>query len=246
MPEPMIRAVVIDPDPRWRHAVAAALQQSGVDVVASSGDPTLAPRLARARSADLLLLGVAAETDSLQLQRWVRRLHEVCRDLITFVYVGPGDVANAAAALAGGAYQALDRRLDAPKTIDDAIEAYKAEKRARVRRPQLSRRELEILRLVARGSSNREVAKFLWVTDQTIKFHLANTYKKLEVRNRVEAIDWARRHGLFPPDDPPEPDPGVREPRRPIQPTLSDGIALDPPEPSDEDDTDHDAVSQAA
>ena len=111
------------------------------------------------------------------MQRWVRRLHDVCRGLITFVYVGPGDVANAAAALAGGAYQALDRRLDAPKTVADVIEAYKAEKEAHVRRPQLSRRELEILRLVAGGRSNREVAKILWVTDQTIKFHLENTYK---------------------------------------------------------------------
>jgi DNA-binding NarL/FixJ family response regulator len=246
VPEQLIRAVVIDPDPRWRQAVATALQQSGAEVVASSGDPTLAPRLASAGSADLLLLGVAGETDSPELQRWVRRLHDACRDLITFVYVGPGDIANAAAALAGGAYRALDRRLDAPKTVADVIEAYKTERRARVRRPRLSRRELEILRLVAQGRPNREVAKILWVTDQTIKFHLANTYKKLNVRNRVEAIHWARQHGLFPPDDPPEPDPGVREPRRPIQPTLTDGIILDPPEPSEEDDTDHDAVSQAA
>jgi DNA-binding NarL/FixJ family response regulator len=43
------------------------------------------------------------------------------------------------------------------------------------------------------------VAKILWVTDQTIKFHLANTYKKLGVRNRVEASHWASARGLVRP-----------------------------------------------
>jgi len=66
-------------------------------------------------------------------------------------------------------------------------------------RARLTRRELEILRLVAEGRPNREVAKILWVTDQTIKFHLANTYKKLGVRNRVEASHWAISRGLVRP-----------------------------------------------
>jgi DNA-binding NarL/FixJ family response regulator len=43
------------------------------------------------------------------------------------------------------------------------------------------------------------VAKLLWVTDQTVKFHLANTYRKLGVRNRTEASEWAAEHGLVSP-----------------------------------------------
>jgi DNA-binding CsgD family transcriptional regulator len=66
-------------------------------------------------------------------------------------------------------------------------------------RARLTRRELEILRLVAEGRPNREVAQILWVTDQTIKFHLANTYKKLGVRNRIEASHWAIARGLVRP-----------------------------------------------
>lgn len=75
-------------------------------------------------------------------------------------------------------------------------------------RERLTRRELEILRLVAEGYPNQEVAKILWVTDQTIKFHLANTYKKLNVRNRVEASHWAIAAGLVHGADVPEEDEG--------------------------------------
>jgi DNA-binding NarL/FixJ family response regulator len=63
--------------------------------------------------------------------------------------------------------------------------------------PALTKRELEILRLVAEGYSNGRVARTLWVTEQTVKFHLSNTYKKLNVANRTEASRWAQRHGLL-------------------------------------------------
>ena len=61
----------------------------------------------------------------------------------------------------------------------------------------LTRRELEILRLVAEGHSNAELARTLWVTEQTIKFHLSNIYRKLEVANRTEASRWAQLHGVL-------------------------------------------------
>ena len=60
----------------------------------------------------------------------------------------------------------------------------------------LTRREREILALVAEGHSNRELARMLWVTEQTVKFHLSNIYRKLDVSNRTEASRWAHRHGL--------------------------------------------------
>ena len=99
-------------------------------------------------------------------------------------------------------------------------------------RARLSSRELQILTLVAEGRPSREVAKILWVTDQTIRFHLGNVYRKLGVRNRIEANHWARALGLVRPieDDPEgEATSGVREPRRPIKPTLHGSIALDLP-----------------
>jgi DNA-binding CsgD family transcriptional regulator len=63
--------------------------------------------------------------------------------------------------------------------------------------PRLTRRELEILQLVAEGHSNAQLARMLWVTEQTVKFHLSNIYRKLDVSNRTEASRWAQLQGLL-------------------------------------------------
>jgi DNA-binding NarL/FixJ family response regulator len=60
----------------------------------------------------------------------------------------------------------------------------------------LTPRELEVLQLMASGSSNGEIARTLWVTEQTVKFHLSNVYRKLEVANRTEASHYAHVNGL--------------------------------------------------
>jgi DNA-binding NarL/FixJ family response regulator len=60
----------------------------------------------------------------------------------------------------------------------------------------LSERELAVLRALARGLSNKEIGRELWVTEQTVKFHLRNIYRKLELANRTEAARYAYRHRL--------------------------------------------------
>ena len=60
----------------------------------------------------------------------------------------------------------------------------------------LTDRELEILQLVASGSTNGEIARRLWVTEQTVKFHLRNVYRKLDVANRTQASHFAHVNGL--------------------------------------------------
>jgi DNA-binding NarL/FixJ family response regulator len=61
----------------------------------------------------------------------------------------------------------------------------------------LTARELEILQLVAAGLSNNRIARQLWVTEQTVKFHLSNIYRKLNLANRTEASHFAHTHGLL-------------------------------------------------
>lgn len=61
----------------------------------------------------------------------------------------------------------------------------------------LSGREREVLYLVAAGSTNGEIARKLWVTEQTVKFHLSRIYRKLGVANRTEASNYAHVHGLL-------------------------------------------------
>jgi DNA-binding NarL/FixJ family response regulator len=60
----------------------------------------------------------------------------------------------------------------------------------------LTAREQEILQLVAAGLSNNRIARQLWVTEQTVKFHLSNIYRKLNLANRTEASHFAHMNGL--------------------------------------------------
>jgi DNA-binding NarL/FixJ family response regulator len=71
------------------------------------------------------------------------------------------------------------------------------DKRATLAECPLTARELEILRLVAAGTTNSEIARQLWVTEQTVKFHLSNTYRKLGVANRTEAAHHAHVNGFL-------------------------------------------------
>jgi DNA-binding NarL/FixJ family response regulator len=64
----------------------------------------------------------------------------------------------------------------------------------------LTPREVEVLQLVAQGLSNVELAERLWLSDQTVKFHLSNVYRKLNVESRAKASRWAAVNGLLSPD----------------------------------------------
>ena len=61
----------------------------------------------------------------------------------------------------------------------------------------LTHRELEVLTLAAEGLANKQIAQRLWVTPKTIKFHLSNVFRKLDVSNRTEATRQAQRLGLL-------------------------------------------------
>jgi DNA-binding NarL/FixJ family response regulator len=70
----------------------------------------------------------------------------------------------------------------------------------------LTGRELEVLRLVAAGLPNVAIARQLWVTEQTVKFHLSNVYRKLGVANRTQASHYAHMRGLVDVTSRPTPD----------------------------------------
>ena len=94
--------------------------------------------------------------------------------------------------------------VDLPSTLRQAIEGNVfsatafagAVEQGGAKAAGLTERETSILRALARGLSNDEIAKELWVTQQTVKFHLTNIYRKLGVKNRTEATRLAYQQGL--------------------------------------------------
>jgi two-component system nitrate/nitrite response regulator NarL len=95
--------------------------------------------------------------------------------------VGPKDLASAIRqAVDGTAYHAL------------GLPAINEDNAARA--AGLTSRELQIMKAVARGLSNKAIAKELWITEQTVKFHLGNIYRKLNLANRTEAARWVVAH----------------------------------------------------
>ncbi len=92
---------------------------------------------------------------------------------------------------------------DLPSTLRQAIEGNvfsavgaKPDESSGPRAHGLTDREVSILKALAKGLSNDEIAKEFWVARQTVKFHLTNIYRKLGVRNRAEAIRKAYSFGL--------------------------------------------------
>ena len=67
--------------------------------------------------------------------------------------------------------------------------------------PQLTDREVEVLRLVARGMANREIADQLVISENTVKNHVRNILEKLHLHSRVEAAVYAHRQHLLPTDE---------------------------------------------
>ena len=97
--------------------------------------------------------------------------------------IDPGDLAVVLRQAVGGSFFCLGE-LGASAACPDHDDA------------GLSERETEILAGVARGLSNRAIARELWLSDQTVKFHLRNIYRKLKVANRTEAARYAFDHRL--------------------------------------------------
>ena len=73
--------------------------------------------------------------------------------------------------------------------VDDGVAAGAA-------RADLTDREVDLLKALAQGLSNRGIAQEFWITEQTVKFHLTNIYRKLGVVNRTEAVRYAFTHGI--------------------------------------------------
>jgi DNA-binding NarL/FixJ family response regulator len=87
-------------------------------------------------------------------------------------------------------------RQAAQETVPDAIGRAQTRVASIVEEASLTEREVAVLQALAQGQSNKEIARSLWLAEQTVKFHLTNIYRKLDVRGRTEAVHWAYHQGL--------------------------------------------------
>jgi DNA-binding NarL/FixJ family response regulator len=209
-------AVVLDPHPIWLDAIEMVLERIGVQVVLKTSSASDALATIERSQPQLLILELDAqpgEPDSFEVMRRAKTLEPALRAIVLSAH---HDTAHIDSALAAGAAayvvktahpddvasavrQAFDHSVylaGGPRPIGGppvpAAPAQTAESPG-----GLTRRELEILRLVAEGHSNSQLARMLWVTEQTVKFHLSNIYRKLGVSNRTEASRWAQLNGLL-------------------------------------------------
>jgi DNA-binding NarL/FixJ family response regulator len=133
----------------------------------------------RARHPKVKVVLLSAHADPEQIQSAFKR--GACGFIIKSI--DPSDLASAIRqAVEGTAFHALGL----PALDENPV----------ARAAGLTERELTIMKGVARGLSNQAIGKEVWVTEQTVKFHLTNIYRKLGVSNRTEAARWAFAHGL--------------------------------------------------
>ncbi|GHH78002.1 MULTISPECIES: response regulator transcription factor [Streptomycetaceae] len=212
-----LRVMVVDDHPMWREAVSRDLAEAGLDVVATAGDGEEAVRRARACSPQVVVLDL-----NLPGLPGV----EVCRQVVgqdpsvrVLVLSASGEHADVLEAVKSGATGYLvksagrDELLDAVRrtAVGDAVFtpglaglvlgefrrlAAEPAQASAPAAPQLTARETEVLRLVAKGLSYRQIADRLVLSHRTVQNHVQNTLGKLQLHNRVELVRYAIEQGL--------------------------------------------------
>ena len=195
-------AVVIDSQPLRQQHARALLQRHGVAVVAVSSAIERASELADVYACDLLIVGLDEGVDAKIVYAALRKAHKRCPGLVTVALVENDHPTVVEAALSAGAFAAVGRSTSMQEIARVAFDAIaegsgeSAGENGRGARTRLTRREIEILRLVARGLSNREIGATLTISEHTAANHIRSILRKTGCANRTEATTYAHGHGL--------------------------------------------------
>ena len=219
----MIRVMVVDDHPMWRSAVVRDLGQAGFDVVAEAGAGDEALRRADATRPDVVVLDL--QIPGLGGVEVTRRLVGTDAGVRVLILSASGEQADVLAAVKAGAAGYLVKSASVDEFVEavrrtaagDAVftpglaglvlgEFRRLSGASRVEEPvapQLTERETEVLRLVAKGLSYRDIAERLVLSHRTVQNHVQNTLRKLQLHNRVELVRYAMQAGLDEPDEAP-------------------------------------------
>jgi two-component system, NarL family, response regulator NreC len=210
-----IRILIADDHAIFRSGLRELLRaDSDLEVVGEAGDGAETLRLAAALSPDLVLLDITMpEGGGIAT---ARRLKEENPELAVVFLTMHEDESLLSEALRAGAAGYVIKRAEAFELLQ-AIQAasrgdiyvHPAMTRALLRQPvttqhrrgtpapALTPRELDVLRLLVRGNTNRQIADLLGLSPRTIESHRANLMAKLGLTSRVELVDYAEEHDLL-------------------------------------------------
>lgn len=210
-----IRVAVVDDHALVRSGVCHALElDPEIEVAGEAGDGLAAIELLEKEAVDLILLDLhMPRLDGLGcldvlVKRWPDKpviiltvdedpevaLEAMRRGAAAYVqkFVRPADLASIVRQVAGGSVLIGGPRLFEMVDGGESAGAGPAASSG------LTPRELEVLELVAQGKTNAEIAKALFITTKTVKYHLTGIFTNLGTKNRTEATAYAINHGLVP------------------------------------------------
>jgi len=216
-PNEPVRIMVVDDHPIWRDAVERDLTSAGFTVVAAVGAGEAAVRLAPATRPDVVLMDL--QLPAMTGVEATAALVEIDSSVRVLMFSTSGEDADVLAAVKAGARGYLVKSASAPELLDavrrtaagqavfsPGLAALVLGEYRRIATepsdrnsgliPQLTDRETEVLRLVAKGLTARQVAERLVVSHRTVQNHTQNTLRKLQLHNKVELTRWAIEQGL--------------------------------------------------
>jgi len=215
----MIRVVIADDQPVVRGGLRMILEgESDVEIVAEAGDGAEAVDVVAGARPDVVLMDVSMpRVDGIEATRRIVAGGSGARVLVLTTYGVDENVYDALQAGASGFLVKTDppeRLVAAVRAVAQGEATLAPEITRRLidrfvagaspsRRPpeleQLTPRELEVLELLARGRTNAEIASALFLSEGTVKTHVAHVLSKLRLRDRTHAVVYAYEHGIVRP-----------------------------------------------
>jgi DNA-binding NarL/FixJ family response regulator len=211
-----IRVLLVDDHDLFRTGLRNLLEEQGVDVVAEAGTGIDAVGLVRELAPEVVVMDLNMPGISgVEATRQISTIAPLTRVLVLTISDQDGDVIDAIMAGACGyllkdaSIQELMRGINAAAVGESLISPHVAAKvLQRVRstssqpdieqtiRSELSEREIDVLKLIANGKENAEIAAELHISPKTVKNHISNILMKLQIENRIQAAVYAVRSGI--------------------------------------------------
>jgi len=210
----MVRVMVVDDHPMWREGVSRDLAAAGYEVVATTGEGHQAVRIAAAARPDVVVLDLQLpDVSGVEVINGLRAEVPGVRILMLSASGEQQDVLDAVKAGATGYLlksaglaeflEAVSRTAAGDTVFTPGLAGLVLGEFRRLAvgpfdttAPKLTERETEVLRLVAKGLSYRQIAERLVLSHRTVQNHVQNTLGKLQLHNRVELTRYAIEQGL--------------------------------------------------